>query len=60
MELLEKEIASLERNKTELENKLSLTTNYEELNGISAVLKNVSEELDTKSMRWLEIQDKMR
>lgn len=59
MELLEKEITSLERNKAELENKLSLTTNYEELNGISAVLKNVSEELDTKSMRWLEIQDKM-
>lgn len=59
LETLEKEIASLERNKAELENKLSLTTNYEELNGIGAVLKNVSEQLDTKSMRWLELQDKI-
>ncbi len=59
METLEKEIASLERNKVELENKLTLTTNYEELNGIGAVLKSVSEELDNKSMRWLELQDKI-
>ena len=58
LETLEKEIASLERNKTELESKLAATTNYEELNGIGAVLKNVSDELDTKSMRWLELQDK--
>jgi len=59
LETLEKEIASLERNKAELENKLTLTTNYEELNGIGAVLKNISEQLDSKSMRWLELQDKM-
>jgi ABC transport system ATP-binding/permease protein len=59
LELLEKEIASLERNKKDLEAKLSETTNYEELNGISAVLKTINEELDSKSMRWLEIQDKM-
>lgn len=59
LEILEKEIASLERNKAELENKLSQTTNYEELNGISAVLKTVSEELDEKSMRWMEIQEKL-
>jgi ATP-binding cassette subfamily F protein uup len=59
LELLEKEIASLERNKADLEVKLSMTTNYEELNGISGVLKQINEELDQKSMRWLEIQDKM-
>lgn len=59
LETLEKEIASLERNKTELETKLGQTTNYEELNGISAVLKTVSDELDIKSMRWLELQDKL-
>ncbi len=59
METLEKEIASLERNKADLETKLSATTNYEELNGISAVLKTISEELDIKSMRWLELQDKL-
>lgn len=58
LETLEKEIASLERNKAELELKLTGTTNYEELNGISAVLKTVSDELDAKSMRWLELQDK--
>jgi ATP-binding cassette subfamily F protein uup len=59
LETLEKEIASLERNKTDLEIKLGQTTNYEELNGISAVLKTVTEELDNKSMRWLELQDKI-
>ncbi len=58
LETLEKEIASLERNKAELESKLGATTNYEELNGIGAVLKNVSDELDTKSLRWLELQEK--
>jgi ATP-binding cassette subfamily F protein uup len=59
METLEKEIASLERNKADLEIKLSGTTNYEELNGISAVLKTINDELDLKSLRWLELQDKL-
>jgi ABC transport system ATP-binding/permease protein len=59
LEILEKEIASLERNKKDLEAKLSETTNFEELNGISAVLKTINEELDSKSMRWLELQDKL-
>lgn len=59
LETLEKEIASLERNKADLETKLGQTTNYEELNGISAVLKTVNDELDAKSMRWLELQDKI-
>jgi ATP-binding cassette subfamily F protein uup len=59
METLEKEIASLERNKADLETKLGATTNYEELNGLSAVLKTISDELDAKSMRWLELQEKI-
>ena len=59
LETLEKEIASLERNKGDLEIKLSQTTNYEELNGIGAVLKTINDELDLKSIRWLELQERI-
>lgn len=55
-EELEKEIAKLEVEKVELEAAMiDLVDNFEELQKVSDRFKVVSEELDEKSMRWLEL-----
>ena len=59
LELLEKEIESLEGKKVELEAQLATTTEYEKLDIISKNLKNLNDDLEMKTLRWLEIQEKV-
>ncbi len=58
LEDLEKEIPKLEKQKKDLELKLSDNNDdYPTIEKLSEELKNISYQLDEKSMRWLEIQD---
>ncbi|MFL5751825.1 MAG: ABC-F family ATP-binding cassette domain-containing protein [Bacteroidia bacterium] len=58
LEQLEKDIAQLEKLKSELENKMNGgITDHNELQKISEELSRVLSQLDEKSMRWLELQD---
>ncbi|MBP7808416.1 MAG: ATP-binding cassette domain-containing protein [Bacteroidia bacterium] len=59
LETLEKEIAEHEKVRTELEALLSETTDYEKLNELGAKLKKNNEEMDAKSFRWIELQEKI-
>ena len=55
---LEVEIEALEKEKTEIEGKLSSgTLSVQEITELSKRLPVVVEELDTKSMRWLELSE---
>lgn len=55
---LEKELPLLEQKKAELEAKLqTATTDHTELTKITEELGKVVEELDTKTMRWLELSE---
>ncbi len=57
---LEKEIPLLEERKKTLENELSgANDNYDQIREISEELKSLTEVLDNKTMRWLEIQEEM-
>jgi len=57
---LEKAIPALEKKKLELETQLaSGITDYNEIQKLGEALKAVSEDLDEKSLRWLEIQEEM-
>ncbi|MBN8693256.1 MAG: ABC-F family ATP-binding cassette domain-containing protein [Bacteroidetes bacterium] len=59
LELIEKEIGILEKKKVELENSMGTTTAYEALQKLSNDLKINNETLEEKTMRWLELQEKM-
>lgn len=59
LEVLEKEIAVLEKEKSESENLLNLTSDYGKLQEISDKLKKQIELLEIKTIRWLEIQEKL-
>lgn len=59
LELIEKEIGILEKKKVELENSMGTTTEYEALQKLSNDLKINNETLEEKTMRWLELQEKM-
>jgi len=55
---LEKDIASLEDEKKELETKLnSGTLEYEELQKISIRVTNIIELIDEKTLRWMELEE---
>lgn len=57
---LEKEIPLLENKKAELEKQLaSGITDYIQIQKLGEELKKISEELDEKSMQWLEIQENL-
>lgn len=56
-ETLEKDIPELELKKKDLEEKLGNTTDGQELMKISAELGKLIDELDEKSMRWLELSE---
>lgn len=56
-EKLEKEIPELESKKVQLETKLSTPLTADELNKVSADLGKIMEEIDEKSMRWLELSE---
>ena len=58
LEDLETDISGLEEKKLRLEDELaSGVTDYNEIQRISDALKELSEELEEKTMRWLELQD---
>lgn len=60
LEELEKQIPALEVKKIKLEKELaSGITDYNTIQKLSDELKSLSEELEEKSMRWLEIQEEM-
>jgi len=57
-ERLEKEIEELEAEKTRLENRLSEQgSGHEELKNLSERMDSVLREIETKSMRWLELSE---
>jgi len=57
---LETDISILEEQKLRLSDELaSGVTDYNEIQRLSEALKKISEELDVKSMRWLEIQEEV-
>ena len=58
LEQLEAEIAKLEANKLELEKQVEAAgSDYASVQKVSEDLKKLSDQLDEKSMRWLEIQE---
>jgi ABC transport system ATP-binding/permease protein len=60
LEQLDSEIPKLETKKLELETKLaSGLTDFEAIQKISDELKSVTNSLDEKSLRWLEIQEEV-
>ena len=57
-EALEKDIENLETEKAEIETKLcSGTLSVEEITALSCRLPEVNNEIDEKSMRWLELSE---
>lgn len=57
---LEKEVADLEKKKGDLETKLSASgLNVKQINELSAQFETTSDLLDEKSMRWLELAEKV-
>lgn len=58
LDALEKEIPVLEKQKAELEQQIIAAANdYNKVNELSEKFKTISDSLDAKSMRWLEIQE---
>ncbi len=58
MEILEAEIPQLEEKKKHLETELNnSTSDFDKVQKLSAELKSLSESLEQKSFRWLEIQE---
>jgi len=57
LETLEKEISELESLKAVYEKQMNETSEYEQLQEISAKLKSTTEKLDVKGLRWMEIQE---
>ena len=57
-ELLEKEIEELEIEKVNLENQLnSGITDFEKLQKLSEKIKEIIDEIDNKTMRWMELEE---
>lgn len=56
-ESLEKEMEKLENEKLELTNKLSTSAHHEELQKWSSRINEISDLLDEKTMRWLELSE---
>ena len=58
-ESLEKELPLLQKEKEELEIKMSSNIPYEELQKISARVTEIVSALDEKEMRWLELSERV-
>ncbi|MFN4005941.1 MAG: ABC-F family ATP-binding cassette domain-containing protein [Chitinophagaceae bacterium] len=56
-EQLEKQLPALEKERAELAEALTQTSNYEAISKISARLTDIATELETKEMRWLELSE---
>jgi ATP-binding cassette subfamily F protein uup len=60
LEALELEIPHLEQKKKDLEQQIvEASSDFSKIQELSAVLKKINDELEEKSMRWLEIQEEM-
>jgi ATP-binding cassette subfamily F protein uup len=60
LEEIEKAMPVLEEKKKALENELaSGITDFQKIQDLSAQLQKISNELDEKTMRWLEIQEEL-
>lgn len=60
LETLELEIPHLEQKKKDLEQQLTeASADFAKIQELSALLKKISDELEGKSMRWLEIQEEL-
>jgi len=57
-EKLTNELPKLEHAKAKLENELNSLSDFEELNKVSLKLKELSQEIDEKEMRWLELSER--
>lgn len=57
LEQLDKDIPKLEGKKQELEDALTVETEYEKLQAISEQIRVLNEELEEKEMRWLELSE---
>ncbi len=58
LEQLDKLIPQLEEEKKQIEEKLALSSSHEELIKMSERLGQISNEIDEKGLRWLELQEK--
>jgi ATP-binding cassette subfamily F protein uup len=56
-ENLEKEMERLEKEKSELTDKLSTTSKHDELQAWSNRINQISKLLDESTMRWLELSE---
>ena len=57
-ELLEADIANLEKEKAEINEKLAAgSMQYEELQALSERIGTISEQIEMKEMRWLELSE---
>jgi ABC transport system ATP-binding/permease protein len=56
-EQLEKELPQLEKEKEEITQKMTATTSYDEMQQLSARIATLTEELETKELRWLELSE---
>ena len=57
LETIEKEMPELEEKRAKILEHLNSETDYEKISKLSAVLEQVSEELELHEMRWLELQE---
>ncbi|PIE50705.1 MAG: ABC transporter [Flavobacteriales bacterium] len=59
LELIDKELPTLEKKRDELVAKLNNETDYEKISLLSTELESLTNELEEKEMRWLELQEKI-
>lgn len=57
LEEIEKDLPNLEENRNQLVAQLNNETDYEKISVLSSELEKISEELEIKEMRWLELQE---
>jgi ATP-binding cassette subfamily F protein uup len=58
-EQLDKEIPKLEEEKKQLEQAMAIESDHSKLNDLAQRFSAVEKELDTKSMRWMELSELM-
>ncbi|MBH2024224.1 MAG: ABC-F family ATP-binding cassette domain-containing protein, partial [Flavobacteriales bacterium] len=57
LDMIDKEIPKLEKQRSEILEKLNNETDYEKISVFSAELEKISEKMEALEMRWLELQD---
>ena len=57
LETIEKEMPDFEKTRAKILEQLNNETDYEKIASLSAELENISEKLELREMRWLELQE---